>query len=59
MNELKKIESSSQHICATKTAQRLWDEQIMMRKTYFEALLDQMQTTLDMEQNLMFGGMIE
>lgn len=52
-NELNKVENSRQRICATKTAQGLWEEQLLMRKTYFEALLKQMQTTEDMEQSLL------
>lgn len=55
-DELEKIENSRQHICATKTAQGLWEEQLLMRNTYFEALLKQMQTTEDMEQR--FGDLI-
>ena len=55
-NELKKIENSRRHICATKTAQRLWEEQLLMRNAYFEALLKQMQATVDIEQDLMFEG---
>lgn len=51
-NELNKIENSRQRICATKTAQGLWEEQLLMRNAYFEALLKQMQTTEDMEQRL-------
>jgi len=45
-DQLKKIENSYQRVCATQTAQRLWEEQLLMRKTYFEALLKQMQATL-------------
>lgn len=49
-SELNKIENSRHRICATKTAQGLWEEQLLMRNAYFEALLKQMQTTEDMEQ---------
>lgn len=54
-DQLKQIENSHHRICGTKTAQRLWEEQLLVRKTYYEALLKQMQTTGDMEQGLMFG----
>ena len=56
MDQLKQIESSHHRICGTKTALRLWEEQLLLRRTYFEALLKQMQTTGDMEQDLMFKG---
>ena len=45
MEQLKHIENSHQRICGTNTAQKLWEEQLLMRKSYFEALLKQMQTT--------------
>ena len=52
IEQLKQIENSQCRICGTKTAQRLWEEQLLQRKTYFEALMSQMQTTGDMEQDL-------
>lgn len=55
-NQLRQIEDSQDRICGTKTAQRLWEQQLLLRKKYYEALLKQMQTTGDMEQNLMFSG---
>lgn len=55
MNELKKVEGFRHHICATETAQKLWEEQIFVRKTYFEALLKQMQATVDIEQDFVLG----
>ena len=54
MDQLKQIENSHHRICGTKTAQRLWEEQLLLRRTYFEVLLKQMQTTREMEQDLMF-----
>ena len=54
MDQLKQIVSHHHRICGTKTAQRLWEEQLLLRRTHFEALLKQMQTTEDMEQNLVF-----
>ena len=50
MDQLKQIENSRHRICGTKTAQSLWEEQLLMRRAYYEALLKQMQTTEDMEQ---------
>lgn len=55
MDQLKQIESFQDRICGTKTAQRLWEEQLLLRKKYYEALLKQMQTTGDMEQNLIMS----
>ena len=55
-DQLQKIEDSHHRICGTKTAQRLWEEQLLLRRTYFEALLKQMQTTGDVEQDLMNMG---
>lgn len=52
-DQLKQIEDSQNRICGTNTAQRLWREQLLLRKEYYEALLKQMQTTKDMEQDLM------
>ena len=52
-DQLQKIEASQHRICGTKTAQGLWEEQLLQRRTYFEALLKQMQTTGDVEQDLM------
>ena len=51
--QLKQIENAQLRVCGTKTAQRLWDEQLLLRKNYYEALLNQMQTTEDMELDLM------
>ena len=56
MDQLKQIENSYHRICGTKTAQGLWEEQLLLRRAYYEALLKQMQTTGDMEQDLMFKG---
>lgn len=44
-DQLKQIEDSQSRICGTKTAQRLWEEQLLVRKNIYEALLKQMQTT--------------
>ena len=53
--QLNRIEESRRRICGTKTAQGLWEEQILVRTGYFEALYRQMQTTGDMERSLMSG----
>lgn len=55
MDQLKQIENSHHRICGTNTAQRLWEEQLLLRKSYFEALLKQMQSTGEMEQSLSSG----
>lgn len=54
-DQLNQIENSYHCICGTNTAQRLWEEQLLLRKSYFEALLKQMQITGDMEQSLKSG----
>lgn len=55
MDQLKQIENSHHRICGTHTAQRLWEAQLVLRKSYFEALLKQMQTTGEMERGLRSG----
>lgn len=55
-DQLKQIEDSQNRVCGTNTAQRLWREQLLLRKAYYEALLQQMQTTENMEQVLMSWG---
>lgn len=50
--ELRRIESDSRHICGTPTAQRLWEEQRLARKSYFTSLLRQMEITREMESIL-------
>lgn len=47
--QLCKINEHSGHMCATRTAQQLWDEQLNERRNYFRRLIEQMRTTLAME----------
>ena len=40
--QLKLIEDAYDRVCGTKTAEKLWKEQLAVRKQYYEALLNQM-----------------
>lgn len=50
--ELHRINDAEQRMCATGTAQRLWDAQIEGRRNYYIALLEQMRHTHVMESLL-------
>ena len=52
--QLRKIDEDDMHVCATHTAQRLWQKQIERRREYYMDLIGQMMTTFQMEANLSF-----
>ncbi len=47
--KLRQIEEAHGRVCGTGTAKRLWEEQLSMRKGYYEALLGQVEKTWEME----------